>query len=857
MSKWNAVVVSLWCGKYQADNDIDALMYRTFGNHDFLAISPIDGETATDVLKGMWDRTNLFSGNIKPGESIHNLFGIAMSKCCDEFWEHESRYLFVSEIQLNYKRGTDFKHELDSFKQELYKLLSIFELKEKEDFVFYYSLDCGDLLFFLKTNKYTDGADVINKITIKSSFKHYSYSVCGINTGMFLSATNYDEIIPKAVICSVFSDSTHYNSWLKAFKTEYPSELVFDDCDIVQEKVSEKEIGQNEEFVHMARIGNEDVCINIYNCDLNHFIMMLLLDNGVFSYENELVNAVFSRLRIQLDTKFNDVIPTCSRNASQGESLIAKLSLIWKNRLSEHVNPFVYKALVEVLVAIENLEMKEFAVDIQDCVSNVFPLFINKIEAFNFWGQSFNSDNFEKCYSPEDFNKDLILFTTGLMSIANGALHADKIFINVPGFNAVLCDVPAKLLVYYTAFVQQLVNTLNDTKSFSYRFILCPDLYLNIEVMPLFKYKNTDSQLLKARIPIKKLFDPQILLMELSHEAAHFVDTKIRSRKERIDFLAETISVILANHLLKPILFEDESVLVSEINIIKHFLPENRLTLDDALNHEWRGICEIFKQALLKDVNYEDIEEQYHMAIKSIFINNIQKLLTGEMSYEDKSLTFLDSVYNIIVDEENGTEQYEYILLLSEFFERHINQVLWNEYRMTIERSCDLFYESFADLVMLYITKDQKSYLRNIFEIEKTKVIEYENVDCYPWNECFIREMRFERIISVLTALGLDWMTLDSNDNKFSAFLKALKTYADKDNYKMRAFPYSVIDINTKYLKICLEKLEEKEDEIQNLRCLYQAATSSESAKKCIELFGECAYAFRKDLEEEHKIVSS
>lgn len=851
MSKWNAIVASLWCGKYDNDFDEDVIVYRTFGNHDTVSISPVDGETATDVLNGMWDKTKFFSGNIKYGESIHNLFGVAKSEDCDNFWEKKTPYLFVSEIQMNYKDGTEFKTQLNSFENELGVFLAEVGLKENEDFVFYYSLDCGDIILIMKTFQYTFGADIINKITIKSNFKHYSYSVCGIDTEMVLSNEQCHEIIPKVVVSSVFADATNYETWLSQFKVVYPSELDFDNSEILQNKELTKIICKNEEFVHLARLGNEDVCINIYNCNLQQFIKMMTDKNGVFSNENKVVTSTFSRLKIQLDVKFKDVKPSEVRTLTEGTSLINQLSSIWKSKLNIDVNPFVYKALIEVLTAIENLEVKEFAIDIQDCVRNVFPLFVDKIE-------SFGAVVSEEHYVNEDFNKDLILFTTGLMSIANGALHADKLFINAPGFNAVLCDVPAKLLVYYTAFVQKLVNILNDSPSYQYRFILCPDLYLNIEVEALFDYNKSDSQLLKARIPVKKLFDPQILLMELSHEAAHFVETDIRSRKERVDYLAAMISLILSDKLLRPIEFDVESELATtELEVIKSFFPDPNYTLGDMLDNEWKDLCLIFKSALLTDVNIDDYESLYLENLAFEFKNRIQLFVAEDILVEGERASFFNEVYNVIVKGEVGFKQFDYILMLSRIMQRHLQQIVLNEYRMIVDRSCYLLSEAFADLIMLYITKDEKTYLRNIFEAEKNIARKSNGQNVYPWDEMLISEMHFERIIAVLTVLGYDIDSLENlaiDDDVFASFLRAIKNYANRNDYDIRAIPYGVIDITIDYLKVCLGKLQSKESKISELRKLYVATTTPNSVADCIELYRKSAFEFRSEIIKENSL---
>ena len=114
MSKWDSIVISFWSGKYTNDFPESVRAYKTFGNHDFLTISPVDGENASEVLKEMWNRTNEFSNGIKYGESIHNLFAVAQSEDCENFWNEEKSFMFVSEIQLNLKDSADFDKQVDN-----------------------------------------------------------------------------------------------------------------------------------------------------------------------------------------------------------------------------------------------------------------------------------------------------------------------------------------------------------------------------------------------------------------------------------------------------------------------------------------------------------------------------------------------------------------------------------------------------------------------------------------------------------------------------------------------------------------------------------------------------------------------
>ncbi len=863
MSKWSSLVVSLWCGKYEYVETEEIKSYRTFGNHDLITVSPIEGETATEVLKNMWEKTNQFSCNIEAGQSIHNWFAVKKSDNCDTFWNKKSPYLFISAIQLNFKSDIDFDEQLLLFEKELKETLTKEGLRENENYVIYYSLDCGDIILFFETKSYKDGADLINKITIKSKFKHYSYSICGMNTTAILSKKD-TEIIPKVVISSVFSDATNYNSWFDKFVLEYPRKLnlnakkrpIFGGVDFRKIKIN----CYRDEYVHLARLGNEDICINIFNCDIKHLIAMLCNKTGIFSNNNVLVNATFSRLKIQLDYEICDINPTITREYAFGKSLVSEMSSYWKKKLMYSVNPFIYKALVEVLTASENLEKKEFAFDIQDCIRNVFPLFVKKIEAFNLNGFAFDFDALDSSYSIADFNKDLVYFTTGLMSIANGSLHADKLFINVPGFNAVLCDVPSKLLAYYTAFIQKLVCTLNDTEKYDYKFLLCPDLYLSIEVVPLFGYKKEDDQLLKARIPIKKLFDPEALLMELSHEVAHFVGDKIRHRKERVKILADILSIILSDRIIRPIKFADsdnntEST-ISEFNILKTFILEedSDKPLEDILSSTWKNIptyiskklCEGFDTKSKSLLFLENLKKYFMIKTLEVFDNN--SLIDGE----EKNV--IDHIFEIMIDDDVRLEEVENVFLFSKILERHINACIIPEYKTIIEFACSLLSESFSDLIMLYITKDPAAYLKNIYEFEKAESFLHNDINYNSWDEPFICEMKWERVLSVLASLGYKLSDIETSDDEFSDFINALKKYADKNN-KFRAVPYHVIDTNTQYLKMCLADLKHYDEKLDDLRKLYVVATTPKSISDCIGAFRKCEFDFRKQIIKDNSIV--
>ena len=846
MDNWNSLVVSLFCGKYETDQSYDnnCKCYRTFGNHDLVIITPTEGDNSNEILKNMFEITNNYSHQIKAGESIHNLF--AVSDECESFWENEMPYLFISTIQIKFERNVSFENQFNDFKNELEKLLKNEEYVKNDNFSIYHSLDCGDILLFLKTNTYKKGSDTIYNITMNFNKKHYSYSMCAFDKELLINKVKQkDEIIPKVVVCSVIDDTSSYDEWFSKFNDEYPNEFICrnckKDCDKRKDKIKSCPY-LYEEYIHLARLGNEDICINIFNCRMHHFLNMLFDDNGIFSHKNNITKSTFSRLRIQFDTEIivsSNIEKQTSELNYNNISLIGKYSSDW-NKIKDRATPYVYKAISEIFAAIENLEIKKFAFDVQDCLINVFPLFIKKINEYLNTEEQTHFSNFE-------FNKNLILFITGILSIADSTLHADKLFINVPGFNAVPCDAPSKLLAYYTSFIQKLVFVLNDSEKFDYRFLLCPDLYLGIEVVKLFKYKEDDSQLLKARIPIGKLFDPKGLLMEFSHEVAHFVGTKIRCRKERACVLSKSIAYKFADMLLRPIEFDyavDGCSINEEKQIIVSLIPElETLSFNNLLKNNFKSIPEFIKSKL--DVNLNGDDE------KSLYLNNVNKNLKcnshdlfandcmGELK-EKVCENIMNDNFNIDTDD---------MFLLSNIMDRHIKELILCVYGKIIDDCCMLCSESFADMVMLYITKDPKLYLFKIYETEKDTAIKKNGEYLYSWDCQQSKVVKFERIISVFNALGYKFEDMKcEEDHLFNEFINVLNNYInEKENKDVQIGSIVTIEENSKYLSLCLEEIKKMNDELDDLRQLYQN-TNKLYLNDYINKFRKINFDFRKEI---------
>jgi len=843
MDNWNTLVISLYCNRFEKSSTISkaAKCYRTFGNHDLITIAPISGDSANDTLSKMWENIYSLSTNIEHGESIYNLF--AVTDNCGDFWSdfNESSYLFFSAIQVNFNYTQNFNSQIVGLRNEIAEFFSEKGLLENVDYSVYKSLDCGDLILFIKSDKYTEGAKMIHNMTIKSKHRHYSYSVCGFNVSKILNE-EFDEVLPKAVVCSVMSDASNYARWFKYFETEYNKSIWFrndNDLRYSSENKCEKTFSRpSNEYIHLGRLGSEDLCINIFNCRIKHLLSMTDKENGVFYYKNANVRNALCRFRINLDLDIDDISPTNERGLEERKSLIKEKADIWRN--SKNFEPPVYKALVEILSSCEDLEKRGFAFDILDCILNVFPLFIEKIKKYQ--------DSDIRVYWPYEFTADLIYFITGIRSIAEGSLHADKLFVTVPGFNAVVCDAPSKLLLYYTIYIQKLADILNDEKEKQYRFLLCPDLYQIIQIMHLFDYD--DNYLLKVRIPIMRLFSPSTLLMELSHEVAHYVGREIRNRAYRSSQIIKIIAYTMADRLVRPLNMEGNQL--DECYEISLFGPSNMVfSVDELLKRLWNAIPEYISEYLNQCVSAKiGKREHFSKDIKVILKNSIYKLYTSEAECNKLQNCICET---LLEGNKHDSEKYKNsatdIRVLFPIIKRHIFQsIVDQEFETITELVFDLCSESFADIVMLILIKDIKLYLKHIYDTEKML---FGNVD---WYYALRSDAVGERILSVLEAHGdnLEEIIAYTDDNGFRDFLNALKEFrcSVDDTEKMMAA--QAIDFNASYLKKCLESLNKGRNKFEDISLMYRK-TVGVDLYSCVSEFNEIAYKFREQFVKEHK----
>ena len=129
--------------------------------------------------------------------------------------------------------------------------------------------------------------------------------------------------------------------------------------------------------------------------------------------------------------------------------------------------------------------------------------------------------------------------------------------MNIPELNSISYYVPIKMYAFYAAFVHKTKNFLNmkfgESKSEKgtnhlYEFILYPGMNTQIQVNRIFYSPHDKNRLLLIEIPEKEIYDPQHIMIVLSHEIGHFVGSRLRKREYRYEILSKALARMIALH---------------------------------------------------------------------------------------------------------------------------------------------------------------------------------------------------------------------------------------------------------------------------------------------------------------------
>lgn len=130
--------------------------------------------------------------------------------------------------------------------------------------------------------------------------------------------------------------------------------------------------------------------------------------------------------------------------------------------------------------------------------------------------------------------------------------RSDRQFTQTPEFNIRLYDIPSKMYAFYYAYVYNLREYLSalskDELPHEYEFLICQGITNNLRVKKCFKKMSREKGLFIVEIPEWAAFEPQMMLIALTHELGHVVGAEIRLRPKRAKILEQIACKMLCKY---------------------------------------------------------------------------------------------------------------------------------------------------------------------------------------------------------------------------------------------------------------------------------------------------------------------
>ncbi len=764
----------------------------TIGDYNLISIKNCDVGAGKQLL---FDVLNNFSqqslnNNHSDIVSKHTFYAIKNNLTNNSFFEGENKnFTFVSMIHFNYRRMIKDNKTRDQIIRDIYLSITVESEStqlNKNDLVIYDSLDSFEIVLIFRIDDYREGANLIKNIDAMD-YVIYSYSLFGYDKQRI---NMIQEIADKITICAVVNNQKAFENWLDTLRQH---------C---------KRFTDKKNFFQYNRMGNEDIIINIKDYPIDDFLKQLDI-NGIFAEKN--FKKAFMNLRIHFDDKYNMMGNKKEFSDLEENSFKEKyLNAVDQNK-SVNVRPEINAAIVEVLNSCDKLFSQYFADDVYVCLWNVFDEFIKRVATFR--GENRNERG--EPTSLVMYNESINRFKNSIMSIITGSLHSDRMFFQSPGFNAVLYNIPSKLIVFYTAFVNKIANALK-TGNENFSFIISPDLYLNTSVSKLFDEEGTNP-LCKIRTSVNSLFSPQSLLTSLTHEVAHFVGSETRMRKERLGYEIRIIASKFTNRILKEV----KDGTYKKIMLLMHKTELDKVKLD-VYNAAYKIIVEKITNSINMQINYKNIYNRndlvyYQKSTKEMLIKAVFSVFDDT---DDLPFTLIN---RLKIERNDELEIFSFMDLQFELTKIILNSARQasNLTKNTVTRIHFLMKESYADLVMTYmldLSMDEYLATFNYIEVDRKPETEEEMIG-FLHNQLLI-----ERMISVCKANNWNINNVGGN----GIYYKIIRKFYNGELSLQLDMAY--IDINVDYLSKCLNKLNQTIDkeELVNISKLFSVLKQDE-----------------------------
>lgn len=196
-----------------------------------------------------------------------------------------------------------------------------------------------------------------------------------------------------------------------------------------------------------------------------------------------------------------------------------------------------------------------------------------------------NVEKFDECFND---------YFRGLNSLVNSAMHSERQFIQATAFNAIIYDVPSKIMAFYVAVIDELQELMRGVNDKKYTFLLTPSFSneISVRIISYRGEKPPHDRILMVSINERSLYNPKAVIRRMAHEVAHFVGDDLRARAPRKRYITRSVIYIILSQILHGS-FLSIPDLFDLINEIEEKLSEDVRFSDNEKNYS-EDLLEVF-----------------------------------------------------------------------------------------------------------------------------------------------------------------------------------------------------------------------------------------------------------------------
>lgn len=625
--------------------------YLAFGYYDGISIGENlfkDNEFSLNLL---WDYEKERLKKLEGKYSEKIIFGFRSENDSytnahikDEiFWNQETEYPFIFAILLQIKEEDIEKLNYDK-RCEMEIGISI---PEKVQAISYLTLDNSDLILVLKCKEYQTGANIIDgfhRSEVDSVIKKcgmrltYSFTIAGIdrkklNQQLEKISEMQSENVNKAYVYVI---------------EKWPGSI-----DNVLNKMNEQMgLKNGKKAKKESVLGCNDEVIIIENVPWGSFLKMFVDKTGVLNNSSSLYGS--------------DIIGVTTIIAQTQKSTSVRRSISLENEGKQFPS-----LSVSLRKMIENFEAVDGKITTRDenLIRYLYQI-INSLQKFEktpfpdyvFLSAFLPMHLVMSLYSVERtpniqrrFFDSFYEFIKSLNMYVQNATYTDRQFTQTLNFDIRIYSTPVKMNAFYNAFIHFLKKYLDrdndeETEKREYEFLTCLGIADTMRVEELFKNVSDTKRMFIVNIPENQAYNPQYMLIMLSHEVGHFVGKKVRSRDVRKGAAKSILCKVIVNYFYEYLKKEIES---EEFEYIQS-------------EEYWKWLEEVFKKMLSAHIEQlstiSSYEERFQNCTREDATRNIEIHKKFNTYTHVMKTDFTDACGLIFADDESKEKLFSYLL---------------------------------------------------------------------------------------------------------------------------------------------------------------------------------------------------